>query len=309
MTLSVESAERIALLYRAAKRNGSLVSVQELTRLLPQSTSAAEVEMAITSVPQLSSIFELKSGYLTKRYSSPEDESVQLEGESRRTALRNYTQASRLLPYLHTSGFQVVAVSGSTSYGSASQSKDIDLFCVAPAGRMWLSLAKGLVMARVYSVLNRDSSGVCLSCVMDEDSARLAFVSYRHPLFARDALEAKVLTGQNLYSSLMRSANWISEYYPVAYEGAVSQAGGETIGSRPSSFAAFLNRLMYILVGRYILAKSLLLNRKLRSRGKHGDAFSVRHGEDRLVYESRRYMALRNEYEATNSHHGPTITS
>jgi hypothetical protein len=49
MTLSSESAERINLLYRAAKHNGSLVSIQELSRLLSENASESEVEEAISS--------------------------------------------------------------------------------------------------------------------------------------------------------------------------------------------------------------------------------------------------------------------
>jgi hypothetical protein len=192
-----------------------------------------------------------------------------------------------------------VAVSGSTSYGSASLSKDADFFCVAPIGEMWLSLARSLLIARAYGVLNRGAPGFCLSCVMDDAYARSAFKSRRHPLFARDAIEARVLIGQGVYKSLMRSARWISNYYPVAYQASIANDSEASAASRPSAFARILNLVLYAVLGRYMLAKSTLLNRRLKALGRSGDVFSVRSGADHLIYESRRYGELRKEYESS----------
>jgi len=300
VTLSTESAERIALVYTAAKRNGSLVTVQELTRLLPEITSESEVRDAIASVPFLNSKFELRSGFLTERLRGPALNPVILEADSRRLALANLVQASRFVSFLHGSGFQVVAVSGSTSYGSASVSKDTDLFCVAPHQSMWVCLTKSLVLARAYGLLNRHDSRVCISCVMDEECARSAFEESRDPLFARDALEAKVLKGRGRYESLLRSASWISDYYPAAYREVLMGRPATSPKPNPTSFARVLNRLLYLVMGKYIQVKASLLNRKFRIGGRSGDVFGVRYGEDHLIYESRRYLDLKKEYEAAD---------
>jgi len=309
MTLSSRSAERIALLYRAAKRNGSLVSAEELSKLLPENASRTEVEDAIATMPSLRARFELRSGYLTERDAVHSVDPLRLEEDSRRTARRNFLHAAEFAPLLRTSGFGLLAVSGSTSYGSASLSKDADLFCVAPAGKMWLSLTRGLLMARVYALLHRDAPSVCLSCVMDWDYARATFEHRRHPLFARDAVEAKVFVGKALYSSLLRTAGWISDYYPVAYAHAVSSPS--PANPRPASaLSRLLNGVLYILIGRYMLAKSSLLNRRLKNGRRNGAVFAVRSGPDHLIYESRRYIDLKKEYEmAESSSRGHAITS
>jgi len=191
----------------------------------------------------------------------------------------------------------VVAVSGSTSYGSASLSRDADLFCVTPQGRMWILLAKGLIIARVYRLVNRRAPHFCLSCVMDETYARSVFSSQQHPLFARDALEAKVLIGRDIYKSLLGTAAWMSAYFPVAYREAVSDTPREHKTQRRQALAGILNRLLFVTLGRYIRAKSSLLNRNLKASGRSGDLFRVRLGVDHLIYESRRYVDLRREYE------------
>jgi hypothetical protein len=300
MTLSTESAERIALLYRAAKRNGSLMTVQELSRLLPQSVSESDVKEAIASFPYLNSMFELRAGYLTERPGAPESDPVVAEASSRKLAQANLGEASRFVRFLHSSGFQIVAVSGSTSYGSASVSRDTDLFCVTSPQGMWLSLAKGLIMARAYGLVHRGGARICLSCVMDEEYARSTFEGRRHPLFARDAIEAKVLKGRDRYESLMGMASWISDYYPVAYREIVRSGRPPTPRRTRSSFAGAVNRLLFLTVGRYIRAKSSLINREFSRRGRSGDVFGVRSGEDHLIYESRRYLDLASEYEAAD---------
>jgi hypothetical protein len=294
LTLSPESAERIALLYRVAKRNGSLISLKELRSLLGENTTETDVEEAIGSIPALSSKFELRAGYLLERHERAE--TPELESRSRMTATNNLTYAGCFSSYLHTTPFAMIAVSGSTSYGSASRSKDVDLFCVSPKGRMWIALTKGLLMARGFAMAHSGAPPICFSCIMDEGYARSAFAMRRDPLFARDALQTKVARGEGLYQSLMSSAGWISRLYPVAYRTTVTRIGIDQPRPGPSALANLLDRLLYLIVGRYLKLKSNLLNRRLSAIGRNGDVFDVDCAEDHLIYESRRYSALRQEY-------------
>ena len=298
MTISSSSAERVIMLYHAAIRQGSLVTVGELLRLLPESASELDLAEAIASTPYLSSRFELNGGYLTERARVPMAVPGEEELQNRVAAKMNMVHAVHFVSLLRSNPFKMIAVSGSTSYGSASHSRDLDLFCVAPTGRLWLSLSEGLVMARVSDLFHRDAPKVCFSCIMDEDYARFAFASERDPLFARDALETKVLKGHALYESLMKRAAWISILFPVAY-GRVreSSASGE-VGAPPSSWDLALNRVLSVFVGGFLRLKSTFLNRKLMTARRGGDVFVVNSAEDHLIYESRRYTDLRREYRA-----------
>ena len=279
-----------------ARDNGSLVTVQEISRLLAHGASETELAEAIVSDPSLSSKFELKEGYLTERQREGRHTLLEEELIHRRMARENLRHAARFAGLLDARAFKMVAVSGSTSYGSASASKDLDLFCVAPAGKTWLSLTAALVMARVFNSFSPGSPQICLSCMMDEDFARSTFAEAHDPLFARDALQTKVLKGRGTYASLMKTAGWISSYYPLAYERAGATHAPRGAGRRPSALSAALNQLLFRLVGRYLGLKASVLNRRLKEAGRSSDVFEVRSSPDHLIYESKRYTALREKY-------------
>jgi hypothetical protein len=289
------------MLCGVARSQGSIISLRELLPLLPESIPEGELAEAICSFPDLSSRFELRDGYVRERLGMPEgDRAIKSEVESRRAAVRNLSYASQFISLLHSNPFVVVAVGGSTSYNSASRSRDLDLFCVAPVGKSWLSLVEGLLMSRVFAIFHRGSPGVCFSCVMAEDFAMSMFAKPQEPLFARDALQAKVFRGSREYESLLRQARWISSYYPQAY-GALSRHEGYSLASKKTSsiFWRVLNKFLFLTVGRYVAFKAWLLNRKLLRMGREHDAFTTRCSEDHLIYESRRYSDLRLRYSDT----------
>jgi len=185
MTLSNDSAERISLLYRTAQRNGSLVTIQELSRLLTEDASEQDLVEAVASTPTLNSRFELKGSYLTERQAVRRPDPTFTEMESRRVARINLAHAANFARLLHSNTFEVAAVSGSTSYGSASHSRDLDFFCISRTGHMWISLTKGLLLARAYRTVNRGAPDICFSYIMDESFAESTFESRRDALFAR----------------------------------------------------------------------------------------------------------------------------
>ncbi|MDG6987905.1 MAG: hypothetical protein JRN21_01100 [Nitrososphaerota archaeon] len=278
-----------------ARDNGSLVTVQEISRLLAHGASETELAEAIVSDPSLGRKFELKGGYLTERQREGRPSLLDEELIHRRMARRNLGHAARFAGLLGAGAFKMVAVSGSTSYGSASASRDLDLFCVAPSGKTWLSLTAALVMARIFNSLSPGSPQICLSCMMDENFARSTFAKARDPLFARDALETKVLKGMGTYESLMEAAGWISSYYPLAYE-RVRGTHALPVVRGPSALSAAFNQLLFRLVGRYLGLKASALNRKLKEAGRCSDLFEIRSSPDHLIYESKRYTALREKY-------------
>lgn len=296
MTLSRESVERIGLLVQVAKENGALVTVQEISRLMAERASELELAEAIASDPVLGSRFELKGGFLTERRRERGTGSLKDEASNRLTASTNLGHAFRFVGLFGSKCFKMVAVSGSTSYGSAARSKDLDLFCVAPAGTAWLCLTSALVMAKVFNSLSRASPPICLSCIMDEDYARLTFARTDDPLFARDALETKVVKGRDTYENLMRAAPWISRYYPRAYGRMGVSSEPMRHEGRSSAASAALNRLLYAIVGRYLTFKAWALNCRLQKAGRGSEVFEVRSSVDHLIYESKRYSTLRAKY-------------
>ncbi len=302
MTLSEVSTERISLLYEIAKRQGSLISLRELVPLLPDRTTEPELAEAFSTFPFLGSRFELKSGYVTEKEANSDRETLlNTERASRRMAARNISYAAQFVPMMHSTPFCLVGVSGSTSYLSASLSQDLDLFCVAPKGRMWLSFTQALILARVFSLFRPAAPQVCLSCVMDEDYAKSAFTRERDPLFARDALATIVLKGGSTYQSLMERATWISSLYPTAYSMQKKQTSKDLPPRRRATpLEAVLDRFLYVVVGSFIRMKASLLNKRLAGRRKSG-VFALRAGYDHLIYESTRYSNLRGAYTAVRT--------
>lgn len=290
------------MLYEAAKVHGSLVSLNELVLLMPDQVSENELVEAIRSHPGLKSKFTLESGFVIEKNSESDLERIlRDERDSRIRAVNNLRHAARFIPLLASSRFEIVGVSGSTSYQSVSRSKDLDLFCVAPGGSMWISLTKALILARAFSLTNGEAPPICLSCVMDEEYARMAFSADQGALFARDALQTVIVRGEPSYRSLLRGASWISRTYPVAFaRRSTSVQTGSRTSRGSSAWARALNSFFFLLTGTYVRAKSFALNRRLVARGQFDSAFAVRMGEDHLLYESRRYRKLRTEYYAAS---------
>ncbi len=300
MTLSDESAERISLLYGVAKEHGSLVTIRDLLPLLADDATEAELAEAIASRPSLYSKFELKSGYLTERSDGTEGQHVVLEELANRNwAHINLQWAKSFVSLLRSTPFAMVAASGSTSYRSASRSRDLDLFCIAPTGRLWTALTGGLIMARAHRVLHPGSPEICFSCVMDEGFASGLFRSNQGPLFARDALETIVLRGESTYMRFLREAKWISTLYPRAYSAKlVPVRERRDVGNGQSIFSRLAEAILFRIVGAYIRAKSRTLNARFARGGQIDSVFVVRSGRDHLIYESKRYSKLKTRYSS-----------
>jgi hypothetical protein len=299
MMISAEGAQRISLLYQVARIHGSLVTLADLVHLMPERMSEGDLADAIQSHPALSSKFTLESGYvIEKGVNLDPQQAFVAERQSRARASTNLWHAARFAPLVASSQFQMVGVSGSTSYRSASRSRDLDLFCVSPSGTMWISLTKALLLSRVFSLMNREGPPICLSCVMDESYARKTFSADQGALFARDALETITLVGESEYESLLGSASWISSIYPTAFAKRSASANNSNSGQRSSPWKRAFNSFLFFLTGTYIGAKSSALNRRLARKRESDSAFTLRKGVDHLIYESRRYAKLRSHYSA-----------
>ncbi len=216
---------------------------------------------------------------------------------NRWSAESNIRWANRFVPQLRSAQFSMVAASGSTSYRSASRSKDLDLFCVATSGRLWSALTRGLIVARVFRKFHPGSPEICFSCAMDEEYAATLFKDQRGPLFARDALETVVLKGDQTYRSLLRDAEWISTLFPTAYAARLGLASEPpTRSGNPSTKSRIIEGFLFLIVGGYLGIKAEMLNRRFSKAGRLDNVFTFRCGRDHLIYESRRYSRLRQMY-------------
>ena len=293
-----ELVERVRLYCDIAKVNGSLLSLSELLAILPEHSSEEELQWAIRSNPELDAKYELRSGFIIERSNSGSVlEST--EQESRMRARSNLLHALDVFPLLHSSEVLLLGVGGSTSYNSASKSRDIDFFCVTRKGTLWLFLTRALILSRAYRYLRSDVPDVCLSCTLDSGFAEETFGRPRDPLFARDALSMVIVSGKGFYHRLLKKGSWISDVYPKLYAtrmGKVEPA--EPPRREPTIAHRILNTFLYYLAGTYIRVKSRRLNTRLARQGRYDSLFTLLIGEDRCIYESVRYTKMRRMYES-----------
>ncbi len=283
----------VSVVHRAARIHGSTVELTELERLLPEGTRSG-LDSAFREVSGLRERFELIDGKIVER-----GEVSQAEPESKRRAraLANIGIAKRIAERLWTDDAVTIAVSGSSSYLSAGQGDDIDLFCITRSEKMWLFVAKALILSRSFKIMKRCARPVTLSCVMDEAYAREMFRCDLGPLLARDALNAEVIRGVQAYNEFLASAHWMCSYFPALYR--LKLRSTRTIpvdrahaGSGPSP----LNRLLYVAVGAFIKFKAAWHNKLLAKGGKDEAVFQMRLGPNYLIYESTRYLSLKSIY-------------
>jgi hypothetical protein len=292
---------------RIALANGSMLSVDQLTQLIDVDASEADVEETIRSAPLLRSKLMLRSGYVIERSMARAPEQVQAEieeeMENHRRAVENLRTARTFALSLSARSL-MTAVGGTNSYLSAREKDDIDLFCIARKDTMWILMLEALARARVFGLSHRGTPTICLSFVMDERWAADELGKPRDAIFARDLLTSKVIRGRQAYNDLTRRASWMKRFFPRLYsaklsmkpEGLDAQPRGRT--SLPTRM---VNSYLFATLGRYIVLKAWLLNRRLAKEGLFEHGFTTDIGRDHLIYESNRYRAIRRMYDSLRS--------
>lgn len=306
-SMSVALTERqereIEALCRIAKENGAVVSLHELIGLAAIDASEHELASTFQFDSKLRSRFLLESGYVLQRPATPEETPrhvVEEEKRRRERALANLGKAGRFGTAL-TRGTVIVSISGANSYLSAKEDEDIDFFCVTKTDGLWPFMLRALALARIHRLANRDVPELCFSCTMDGEWAVQEFRKRQEPIFARDALTAKVIGGTKEYHALLEEARWMESYFPAFYSMRLRETdgGGGTLsrnaetGGRGSSV---LNSFLYHTLGSFLRMKSWALNRKLAKAARDSSLFETRIGKRYYYYESNRYRKLRKMY-------------
>ena len=283
----------VDVVLRVAQMHSSRLALSDLEQLLPTGSSREDLVNAFQTHPGLAGKYVLKDGFVfSKQTVQSQTPDVMFETRS----MTNVQVARWLTIALKTRNDTLVAVSGSTSYKSASKKDDVDLFCVTPRGTMWLFLAKALLFTRLSRLARKSRTPICLSCVMDRGYADDMFSHDRGALFARDALVAEVITGGEVYRHLVSMGRWMLSYFPKLYslrEGAPQQ---DSRVVAPSLAARLVNWLLFVTLGQYIVMKARFHNTALRRHGNPRATFVARIGIDHLIYESSKYVELQKMY-------------
>jgi hypothetical protein len=303
LALTERQTKEIETFCQIARENGAAITLRELIGLAAIDASERELEGAFLSDSKLHSRFLLESGYVFERPLMAEEaaKGVEEEKERRERANANLDGATRFGRSV-MGGTVLVSVSGSNSYLSASENEDVDFFCITSTNGMWSFMLKALVLARIHRLANRGMPELCFSCVMDEGWAKEAFRTRQPPIFARDALTAKVINGAAAYDELLKEASWMESYFPVFYRMRLREAKlEEPLGPRPTSAvkegSLVVNSLLYFIVGSFLRIKSWALNRRLTKDALHSSVFETKIGRGHYIYESNRYKNLSVIYD------------
>jgi hypothetical protein len=303
LALTERQAREIEMFCEIARENGAAISLRELIGLAGIAADEHDLENAFLADSQLRSRFLLESGYVLERFADSERLAQPMveEEEARRARARENLKRANKFGMSLLSGTLLVSVSGANSYLSARENEDIDFFCVTKTDGMWPFILKALLLARIHRLANRDVPELCFSCVMDEEWATQAFVARQPPIFARDALTAKVIGRSSALHALLEKASWMETYFPVFYGMRLRETSREGRGT--SDYAAgrkggsiVVNSFLYHVLGSFLRMKSWARNRKLTKAAWHSSIFETRVGKGHYIYESKRYRRLRRMY-------------
>jgi hypothetical protein len=300
--LTERQAQEIEAFCDIARENGAVISLRELIALADIESNELELATAFRSHSKLSSRFLLESGYVLERVSGKEKDAAQLVAAEERRRERAFENLRRARAFGRTlRGGLLVSVSGGNSYLSAAEDDDIDFFCVTRTNGMWPFMVRALILARIHRLANKEVPALCFSCVMDLSWATSQFRERQDPIFARDALTAKVITGERQYRTLLEDAVWMKEFFPTFYEMRLSTAqpaDGVSPSEEPPHGAdsRVLNSFLFHTVGAFLRIKSWALNRRLTKAGWRSAIFETKVGRGHYIFESNGYRGLRKMY-------------
>lgn len=194
---------------------------------------------------------------------------------------------------------QCVGVTGSVAYGEPVAGDDCDFLVVTRTGAVWAFLAFTYIRLRLAG--DRVGAGTpstwCFNYVLDDRSVRREFVKPRGFLFAREALTARMLHGDEYYRALLGRAGWLEGEAPRLYDRWKGAGFPEIPPVTPAPWAVrFANALLFGPVAAYLQIVGLVRNRRLRRSGRGAERFRTITRWSRLAFESEKFGRLTELY-------------
>ena len=191
-----------------------------------------------------------------------------------------------------------VGVTGSTAYGTPEAGDDLDLLVITQPGTLWVCLTYAYlaVRFRFLSAGREDRPRPCFNYVLDEEVARAEFSRPQGLLFAREALTARILRGEDYYGALLAGAPWLREELPRLYEGRCTTTDAPEGDPVPWALRA-LNSALFLPVAAYLHLVGLHRNARGLEQGESHGGFRVVTGPGRMALTTARFEHLRSEYE------------
>ena len=288
--------ERVRAVVGVASRFGTGVELEDLVRLLPENapTTAPEVREWIGSRPDLG---ELDAGAVLAPHSAVREEASRLERG------RQYLDAARKMlsgPLRPTRSWShCVCVTGSTAYGRPSRGDDLDLFVVTRSGGLWWVLAYTYLALRISQLRGTTPKEPmpCFNFVVDHEEAVREFSRNRGFLFAREALTAQPIAGEEYYRGLLANGEWMGREIPRLY---AEKLARPFFRSSPASAAPLAVRVASLLLfpwlAAYLQLAGVRRNHAFRREGNDGHRFRTETQWRRLSFTSRKFEDIREAF-------------
>jgi hypothetical protein len=296
---SLDSRARISTLVEIAATNGSTVSSEELRVLLPVGlfSTAESLEGYIRADPVLSESLIILDGEVAPRGAEKlvarKREQRKLTSDRIDLASAFASRLARRMPWM-----ELISLSGSTAYGGAKPHDDVDFFVVTERDRMWITLLVALVLARLERLRSRDAPVLCFNRVTERDACLRSFDDGHDPLFAREALNLRILRGQGFYRKLLENARWMEEPFPTLYDSRLHAPAPQEdqVATRRAPQWSAANALAFLGLAPYLWVVGLVRNARLDRDGHRKAHFRTVIERDFCAYESRKYDDLREAY-------------
>ena len=291
--------EKIRTLVSIAASNDSSISTAELFLLLPSGafSGADELDSFVCHDPTLHGDLIVIGGEIAFRGSEElarrRMDQIRLSAGRLELARSFSDQLVKLCPWI-----RLAAISGSTAYAATKKRDDLDFFIVARRNRLWITLVVAMLTAKIGRTRNRDLPVFCFNRILEEGECARVFGSPRDPLFAREALNLRILGGSNYYREVLISASWIDHLFPALFRQIVNSidAPDAITSNENGRFWSILNWAALAALAPYLTFAGLWRNNRLRRAGNFDAQFRTIIRRGFFAYESTKYDLLRETY-------------
>lgn len=190
---------------------------------------------------------------------------------------------------------QCVGVTGSVAYGEPEVGDDCDFLVVTRTGAVWAFLAYTYLRLRFRPPAPQSEfpSTWCFNYVLDDRTVRREFLKPRGFLFAREALTARLLHGEEYYRGLLGGAGWLEGETPRLYDRWKGRGFPELAPIRAApTLVRVANAALFAPVALYLQLAGLVRNRRLRRAGRGAERFRTITRWNRLAFESEKFGRL-----------------
>ncbi len=193
-------------------------------------------------------------------------------------------QAQLFFNKLGSRDLKFIGVAGSVSYEPRSEEDDVDIFIIAERGKLWKVLLKAFLARRMLG-----DKDICISLTMDEEFAENLYRRDAEYVVASDAVHVIPLFGSEYYEMLLSISPFVERYFPGHMRKVDS-----LYDSRPLSFPSISDYIIFLVLGPYLIMRSLK-NNKVLMKTNIEKCFRVRTGFRYFYLDSVKYGNLKKK--------------